>query len=402
MVKTGYSVKPIRKTFLPFHRPLLGAEEEEEVIRTLRSGWLTTGARTQEFEKTFAEYIGCRHAIGLNSGTAGLHLALVALGIGEGDEVVTTPITFPATANVIVHQRACPIFADIEPETLNIDPNEIEKKVTPRTKAIIPVHLAGYPCDMDKIAAIARKYDLKVIEDAAHAVETEYRGRKVGVLGDAAAFSFYATKNITTGEGGMLTTNDNTLAEKVAILRLHGISRDAWKRYGHEGYKHWDTLYPGYKYNMFDIQAAIGIHQLKKVEKFLRIRKKYMEMYDNAFSSIPEIKLPPRGKDIKHAHYLYIIQVKTEALTADRDTIMNAIQAENIGIGIHFRALHLQPYYRNSYNYKPGDFPNAEYASDRVISLPLYPAMTEEDAADVINAVQKVIQRYRKKVQLKK
>jgi dTDP-4-amino-4,6-dideoxygalactose transaminase len=320
----------------------------------------------------------------------------VALGVGEGDEVITTPITFPATANVIVHQRARPVFADVDPETLNIDPDKIEEKITPKTKAIIPVHFAGHPCEMDKISEIARRYNLKVIEDAAHTIEAEYHGRKVGTLGDAAAFSFYATKNITTGEGGMLTTNDTEVADKVTILRLHGISRDAWKRYGFEGYKHWDTLYPGYKYNMFDLQAALGIQQLKKTDKFLQIRRKYVDMYDKAFKNIPEIKILGRKENIKHSHYLYVILVKSELLTADRDTIMNAIQAENIGIGIHFRALHLQTYYKNTYGFKLGDFPNAEYASDRVISLPLYPAMTEEDVADVIAAVKKVIARYRK------
>lgn len=388
--------KPLRKDFLPFHRPLIGTEEEMEVVQTLRSGWITTGPRTQKFERAFADYIGCRHAIGLSSCTSGLHLALVALGVGEGDEVITTPITFPATANVIVHQRARPVFVDIDPKTLNIDPDKIGEKITPKTKAIIPVHFAGHPCEMDRISEIAQRHNLKVIEDAAHALEAEYHGRKVGVLGNAAAFSFYATKNITTGEGGMLTTNDDELADLIEILRLHGISRDAWKRYGIEGYKHWDTLYPGYKYNMFDIQAAIGIHQLKKADQFLRIRRKYVEMYDRAFEKIPEIKIPGRKGNIKHSHYLYVIQVKTEDLTTDRDIIMNAIQAENIGIGIHFRALHLQPYYKDTYGFKPGDFPNAEYASDRVISLPLYPAMTEADVADVIKAVGRVISRYRR------
>jgi len=385
---------PVRKDFLPFHRPSIGPEEEEEVIQTLRSGWLTTGPRTQQFERDFASFSGCKHAIGLSSCTDGLHLALVALGIGEGDEVITTPITFPATANVIVHQRGKPVFVDVDPETLNIDTDQIEAKITPRTRAIIPVHFAGHPCEMDRITEIAHKYQLKVIEDAAHAVEAEYHGRKVGTLGDVAAFSFYATKNITTGEGGMLTTDDDELAEKVNILRLHGISRDAWKRYSSEGYKHWDTIYPGYKCNMFDIQAAIGMHQLKKVERFLEARKKYVELYDDAFNKIPQIKLLGRASNIKHSHYLYVIQVKTEELTADRDVIMNAIQAQNIGIGIHFRSLHLQPYYRDSYGFNRGDFPNAEYASDRVISLPLYPAMTEEDVADVIETVTSVISHY--------
>lgn len=384
-----------RKDFLPFHRPSIGPEEEEEVIQTLRSGWLTTGPRTQQFERDFASFSGCKHAIGLSSCTAGLHLALVALGIGEGDEVITTTITFPATANVIVHQRGKPVFVDVDPETLNIDTDQIEAKITPRTRAIIPVHFAGHPCQMDRILEIARRYNLKVIDDAAHALEAEYKGRKVGGLGDATVFSFYATKNITTGEGGMLTTNDDDLAEKISILRLHGISRDAWNRYGSEGYKHWDTVYPGYKYNMFDLQAALGIHQLKKVDEFLRARNKYVQMYDETFKQIPEIKLLGRKENIKHSHHLYIIQVKTEDLTADRDVIMNAIQAENIGIGVHFRALHLQSYYRNTYGFRPGDFPNAEYASDRVISLPLYPAMTEQDVFYVIDVVKKVIANYR-------
>ena len=386
----------MRRKFLPFHRPSIGAEEEAEVIRALRSGWLSTGPRTQRFEKDFAGYIGCKHAIGLNSCTAGLHLALVAMGIGEGDEVITTPITFPSTANVIVHQRARPVFVDVDTDTLNIDPNKIEQAITPRTRAIMPVHFAGHPCDMDTICRIAQKHNLKIIEDAAHAFGAEYQGKEVGTLGDAAAFSFYATKNITTGEGGMLTTSDDELASKINILRLHGISRDAWKRYGLEGYKHWDTIYPGYKYNMFDIQAALGIHQLKKAPKFLRVRKKYVEMYDNAFESIREIKILGRKKNIKHAHHLYVILVETENLAADRDVIMNAIQAENIGIGIHFRALHLQPYYKNTYGFKLGDLPNAEYASDRVISLPLYPAMTEADVASVIEAATRVILRYRR------
>lgn len=384
------------KEFLPFHKPLLGKEEEDEVIQTLRSGWLTTGRRTLRFEKDFADYIGCKHAIGLNSCTAGLHLALVAYGIGEGDEVITSPITWPSTANVIVHQRAKPVFVDVESGTLNIDANKISAAITPRTKAIIPVHFAGHPCDMTKIMEIARTYNLKVIEDAAHAIEAKYHGMKVGVLGDAAAFSWYATKNATTGEGGMFTTNDDEIADKVRILRLHGISRDAWKRYGSEGYKHWEVIYPGYKYNMPDIMAAIGIHQLKKIEGFLRTRNKYVAEYDKSFIKIPEIKLLESKDNIKHSHHLYVIQVKTEDLTASRDVIMNAIQAENIGIGVHFRALHLQEYYRETFGFKRGDFPNAEYAGDRVISLPLYPAMTEDDVAYVIMVVKMVIDRYRK------
>src|SRR3990172_5481140 len=280
--------KPVRADFLPFNRPALGPEEEKEIIETLRSGWLTTGARTRRFESDFAQFTGARHAIGVNSCTAALHLALVANGIGEGDEVITTPITFAATANVIVHTRARPIFVDVEADTLNVDAAQIGAKITRRTRAIIPVHLSGQPCAMDDILAIARKHNLAVIEDAAHAAESVYRGRKVGSIGDATAFSFYATKNVTTGEGGMLTTDDDDLAERVRILSLHGISHDAWKRYTNEGYKHYEVLFPGYKYNMFDLQAALGLHQLAKVEKHWQARKALAEKYDRALAGVPE------------------------------------------------------------------------------------------------------------------
>lgn len=387
--------KPKTKTFLPFHRPSLGKAEEREILDTLRSGWITTGPKTIEFEKRFARYIGCKHAIALNSCTAGLHLALVALGIGEGDEVITSPITFPATANVIIHQKARPVFVDVEPDTLNIDPDKIEASITPRTKAIIPIHFAGHPCDMDRILSIAKRYNLAIIEDAAHAIEAKYHQQKIGTIGNFTSFSFYATKNITTGEGGMLTTNNDEFADKIRILRLHGISKDAWKRYGSEGYKHWDVIYPGYKYNMFDIQAALGLHQLKKIERFWKIRKTYVEMYDDAFKSIPEIILLSRRPHIKHSYHLYVILVKNEDLKVDRDTIMNLIQSEGVGIGIHFRSLHLHPFYRRTFHFKRGDFPNAAYASERVISLPLYPALQEKDVRRVIKVVKKVISQSR-------
>ncbi len=387
---------PVRKEFLPFCSPSLGKEEEDAVIQTMRSGWLTTGPRALQFEKDFVAFKGCKHAVGVNSCTAGLHLALVALGIGDGDEVITTPITWPSTANVIVHQRARPVFVDVDLGTLNIDASKIEERITRRTRAILPVHLAGHPCEMDEINAIAVKHGLNVIEDAAHALEAEYKGRKTGTLGDIASFSFYPTKNLTTAEGGMLTTNSDQVAELVRIYSFNGIDRDAWKRYGADGYKHWEVIYPGYKYNMPDILAAIGICQLKKVEKFWGTRKKYAEIYDNAFKEIPEIKPLERRNYVRHSHHLYIVLVDTDHLTADRDVVMNAIQAENIGIGIHFRALHLQKCYRRLCGHRRGDFPNAEYASDRVISLPLYPAMSEGDVQDVIAAVGKVIERYRK------
>jgi len=389
--------EPVRKEFLPFHRPWFGPEEEKEIIDVLRSGWITKSKRTVEFEKRFAEYTGSKYAVGLNSCTAGLHLALLALGIGPGDEVITTPITFPATVNVIEHVGARPVFADVLPGDLNINPEEIEKKITPRTKAIIPVHFLGMPCDMDRIFALAKKYNLAVIEDAAHAVETMYQGRKVGNLESAATcFSFYATKNITTGEGGMLTTNDEKIEEKARVLSLHGISRDAWKRYGLEGYRHWETLYAGYKYNMFDLQAALGLIQLNKVDMFWNRRKEIVERYNNAFSDEPALHLLSTSPENKQAYHLYVLVIKTEMLNADRDKIMEAVQAEGMGIGIHFRSVAQQQYYREKYGYLTGSMPNAEYATDRVLSIPLFPAMTNDEADSAIEIVQKVINHYKK------
>ena len=380
-----------------FHRPWLGEEEEREIIDTLRSGWLTTGAKTHEFERQFAAYIGCKHAIGLNSCTAGLHLALVSLGIGPGDEVITTPITFAATANVIVHQGAKPVFVDVEPETLNIDARQIESRLTEKTKAILPVHLYGHPCDMDVILRLAQKRSVAVVEDAAHAVESEHHGRKVGSIGDLTAFSFYATKNMTTGEGGMLTTDRDDLAEKIRILSLHGITSDAWMRHGEDGYVHWDVLYAGYKYNMFDIQASLGIHQLKKVEFFWQRRKRWVELYNEAFGNMPEIRLLSEKSHVKHAHHLYPIVVKTEEMTVTRDGMLRALEESGIGVGVHFRALHLMSFYAKTFGFQRGNFPNAEYASDRLLSLPLYPKMEEEDVRRVIAAVQGLVQRYKKK-----
>lgn len=381
----------MEEDFLYFNKTWLGEEEEKEVIHTLRSGWITTGPKTKEFEEKFSQYVRAKNAIALNSCTAGLHLALIASDVGEGDEVITSPISFAATANVIVHQRAKPVFVDVEPDILNIDANKIEAKITKRTKAIMPVHFAGHPCEMDKILEIAKKYCLIIIEDAAHCIEGEYRGRKVGSIGDFTCFSFYATKNISTGEGGMLTTNNDEKAKKIRILSLHGINKNAWERYGNKGYQHWDILYPGYKYNMSDIQAAIGIHQLKKIERYLKIRERYVKIYDEAFADIPEIIRPKANSYVKHSRHLYVIKIMTENLKKNRDEIINLIQAEKIGIGIHFRAIHLHPFYRERFSLKKGMFPNAEYASDRIVSLPLYPKMKEGDVIKTIKVVEKVI-----------
>lgn len=389
---------PVRKNFLPFHKPSLGKEEEEEIIDTLRSGWLSRGPKTEKFERMFAEYCKVKHAIGLNSCTAALHLGLIALNIGKGDEVITTPMTFAATVNVIVNVGAKPVFVDVEPETLNIDVTQIEEKITPKTKAILPVHFIGQPCKMDQILRLANDYNLFIIEDAAHAIESIYKGRKIGGIGNCTAFSFYATKNITTGEGGMLTTNDEEVAEKVRVLSLHGLSKGAWKRYHTKEFSHYEVLYPGYKYNMSDLQASLGIHQLRKIEQFWKRRREIVQKYNEAFKDMPEVSLIPQipSEGSKNAYHLYVIVIKTELLKVTREQVASALKAENIGVGVHYRAVHLQPYYTKNFKYRKGSFVNAEYASERVLSLPLYPSLTDEDVEDVITALKKVIQHYRK------
>jgi dTDP-4-amino-4,6-dideoxygalactose transaminase len=381
---------------MPFHRAWLEDDEIQEVVDTLKSGWLTTGSKTHQFEEDFKNYIGCRHAIGLNSCTAGLHLSLVALELDSDSEVITTPMTFPATANVAVHERLRPVFVDIEPGTLNIDPAKIEEKISSKTKAIFPVHFAGHPCDMDAIQAIADKHNLVVIEDAAHALESSYKGKKIGNLGHMTSFSFYANKNITTGEGGMLTVNDDELADKIRVMRLHGLNKDAWKRYGNSGFAHWQLHTPGYKYNMPDISASLGIHQLKKVNQFLEIRKRYVETYDEAFKDIPELEIMVRKDYAQSAYHIYIIALRLERLTIDRDQFLNEIQARGIGVAVHYIALHLQPYYQKEFKTKAEDCPVASSYSERVLTLPLYPKMSVEDVTRVIETVRDLIKKYRK------
>ena len=381
---------------LPFHQAWLDDDEISEVVDTLKSGWLTTGPKTQRFEEDFKAYIGCKHAIGLNSCTAGLHLSLAAKGFKPGEEVITTPLTFPATANVILHQNLKPVFADIEEGTLNIDVREIEKKINRNTRAIMPVHFAGHSCDMDAIESLALQHNLTVIEDAAHALETWYKGKKIGNLGHLTSFSFYATKNITTGEGGMLTTNDDDMAEKIRMMRLHGLSKDAWKRYGKDGFSHWELHVPGYKYNMSDINASLGIHQLKKVDRFLDLRKRYAALYDSAFRDIKELRTLQTREYTQHARHIYIIMLCLEKLTVTRDQFLDAMQAAGIGVAVHFSALHLQPLYRKEHGTKPEDLPVATQYSERILSLPLYPKMSVADVELVIHTVTKLIAKYRR------
>jgi len=388
--------EPLRAQFLPFALPSIGQEEEREVLETLRSGWITTGPRTAEFERRLAAYIGAREVFAVSSCTAALHLSLIAAGVGPGDEVITTPITWPSTANVIVHTGATPVFADIDRDTFNIRPEEIEKRITPKTKAIIPVHMAGQPCEMDAIRRIARAWNLTVIEDAAHAIGAEYRGRRVGSDAEFACFSFYPIKNITTGEGGAIALSDPEKAECVRLWGLHGVTRGAWNRYASTGGLHWDLVVPGYKYNMPDLGAALGIHQLAHLDEFIEVRRRYARLYDETFLDLPEIIRPRVQDGIRHAYHLYIIMVRPEMLRVDRDEFALHLRAENVGVGFHFRSLHLSPYYRERLGLAPDAYPNAKFTSDRIISLPLYPRMSAGDVMQVAEIVRKLVRFYRR------
>jgi dTDP-4-amino-4,6-dideoxygalactose transaminase len=388
--------RPRRDSFLVFGAPLIEKEEIAEVVATLESGWLGTGPRTAEFERMFAEYTGARHAIAVNSCTAGLHLSLVALGVGPGDEVITTPMTFAATANVILHVGARPVFADVLPDTMVIDPEQIEKAVTPRTRAILPVHIAGRPCDMDAIRKIAERHRLHVIEDAAHCIEGRYKGRQIGSISPLTCFSFYVTKNLTTGEGGMITTDNDEWARILRMYRLHGMSRDAWKRFSGEGYKHYQVVYPGFKYNMMDLQAALGIHQLRRVERNWECRNAIWQRYTEYLRDLP-VGLPaPDEPNTRHARHLYTILVDKARCGLSRDEMLDALRAENIGAGVHYTALHLHPYYREELGYKEGDYPHSEWIGERTLSLPLSALLSDEDVEDVVTAVCRILQRRRR------
>jgi perosamine synthetase len=382
--------------FIPFHVPQVEEDEIRSVIGTLRSGWLTTGVKVKRFEKDFARYIGSRHAVAVNSCTAALHLALEAVGIEEGDEVIVPTMTFTASAEVVLYLKAKPVLVDSLPDTFNIDPDQIEHAITSRTKAIIPVHFGGQPCDMEPILEIARRHNLYVIEDAAHALPAKYHGRAVGTIGDITCFSFYATKTITTGEGGMATTENPEWAARMRMMSLHGISHDAWRRYAKEGSWYYEVLCPGFKYNLTDIGAAIGIEQLKKCDGFSAARNQIAAAYNKAFANLPEIHTPVCEPDLQHAWHLYVIQLELERLKITRDLFIEALKALGIGTSVHFIPLHLHPYYRNSFGYVPDDFSNATEAYQRIISLPIYPRMTEADIGQVINTVDQVIQQHRR------
>jgi dTDP-4-amino-4,6-dideoxygalactose transaminase len=386
----------MRAQFLPFHIPDIGEDEIESVIDTLRSGWLTTGPKVKQFEEEFAKSIGSGHAVAVNSGTAALHLALEAVEIDEGDEVIMSTMTFAATGEVVLYFKARPVLVDCRPDTLNLDPDQLEKAITSKTKAIIPVHIGGQPCEMDRIQQVANRYNLKVIEDAAHALPARYRGKMVGTIGDITCFSFYATKTITTGEGGMATTDNPEWGERMRIMSLHGISKDAWKRYTSEGSWYYEILYPGYKYNLTDIAAAIGIEQLKKCNRFWEVRQRCAALYNEGFQDIPAITVPHVAQDVQHAWHLYIIQLDLEQLRIGRSEFVDLLKKKNIGTSVHFIPLHLHPYYRDTFGYRPADFPNASAVFERIISLPIYPKMTEADVQDVIDAVRDIARHYRR------
>lgn len=380
-------------TFIPFALPDIGEEEIAEVVDSLRSGWLTTGPKTKRFESDFAEFIGGSvEAVAVNSATAGLHLALEAVGIGPGDEVITTTYTFTATAEVIRYLGADPVFVDIDAESLNLDVSKLESAITPRTKAIIPVHFAGLPCDMDPIITLARQHDLRVIEDAAHALPATYCGRTVGTLDtDATVFSFYATKTLATGEGGMVVTADRALAARCRVMRLHGIDRDVFDRYvSSRPSWHYDVVAPGFKYNMTDIAASLGIHQLRKVMCFQARRHEMASRYNAAFADLPLILPASAPAGDEHAWHLYVVRLRSDARLG-RDAFVETLASRGIGTSVHFIPLHLHPYWKRTYNLSADDFPDAHAAYHQAVSLPLYTKMTAHDQDRVIGAVREAL-----------
>lgn len=393
MVDPSLLKRPPRDEFLVFGKPEILQSEIDEVVATLKSGWIGTGPRVARFEQDFAAYVGASHALAVNSCTAALHLALLALGIGKGDEVITSPMTFAATANIIFYVGATPILVDADRTTFNIDPQRVEEAVTSRTKAIIPVHFGGRPCDMNALRDIADRHGLYIIEDAAHAVGGMVGDARIGTLGDLAAFSFYATKNVVTGDGGMLTTNNDDWAEAIHMMRLHGLSRDAWQRFSDSGYKHYEVYFPGFKYNMTDMEAALGIHQLARLEQGLVRREQIWQRYDEVFQDLPVSTPTPPEPGTRHARHLYTLLIDIDAVAVTRDEVLTALKKENIGTGVHYIALHLQPYYRELFGYQPDDFPEALYISERTLSLPLSTLLTDDDVEDVIAAVHRVLDR---------
>ena len=376
-----------KENFLVFGSPLIEEAEIDEVVACLKSAWIGTGPRVAQFEADFAAYKGVRQGVALNSCTAALHLSLLSADLGPGVEVITTPLTFCATVNAIIHAGAIPVLADVDPATMNIDPNEIERRITPRTRAMVPVHFAGRPCDMNAIMSLAKKHHLKVIEDCAHAIETEYKGRKAGTFGDFGCFSFYVTKNIITGEGGMVLAKCQTDLDRIKILALHGMSKDAWKRFGDEGFKHYQVVACGFKYNMMDLQAALGVHQLKRVESYWQKRAQIWDRYNAAFADLP-VGLPaPIEINTRHSYHLFTLSIDKVRTGVSRDEFLNRMTSQGIGVGVHYLSIPEHPYYQKTFGWKPEDYPNAVRIGRQTVSLPISAKLTDQDQQDVNAAV---------------
>lgn len=382
---------PVRATFLPYGRQWLGREEEEKIQAVLRSDWVTTGPITKEFEAQFAKFVGAKHAVSCHTGTAALHLAASAAGVEPGDEVVTTPFTFVATSNAVLYRGGTPVFADIQLDTKNIDPVAIRKAITPKARAIIPVHFAGHPCDLDEIHEIARDHGLLVIEDAAHAVSAGYKKKRIGALSDLTIFSFHPVKQMTTGEGGMVTTNSDDLAEKLRAYRAHGIVEDPEKRWSKGGSYRYEMKYLGHRFYMSEMQAALGVAQLAKLDQFQRRRREIVDFYQEELASVDAIARPVERAYVKHAWHLYVVELSAKWLAGKRDDVFAAMRAENIGVNVHYIPVYHHPYYRDRPALLNGTFPKTERAFARVLTLPLFPRMTNEDAEDVVRALRKVI-----------
>lgn len=384
----------MKKKFITFGSPSLGEEEIAEVVKCMKEGWIGTGPRAKKFETMFKNLKGSKYAVAVNSCTAALHLSLMAIGIKANDEVILPTLTFASTANSIIHSGAIPVFVDCQKESMNIDPQEIERKITDKTKAIVVVHMAGRMCQMKAIKKIARKHKLKIIEDCAHAIESQEGKNNAGTIGDLGCFSFYATKNITTGEGGMVITNNKKYAEKIKNLALHGMNKDAWHRYSDKGYKHYYVDYPGYKYNMTDIQAALGIKQLAKLHKFRARREKIWNQYNQNLQDIPVYLPAPTEKDTKHAYHLYTILLKIEKIEITRDQFLEEMTKKKIGVGVHYKSIHLHPYYKKTFKHKPNDFPNAKWISERTVSLPLSPNLSDSEIEYIIKSTKAILKTY--------
>ena len=379
--------RPPRRDFLVFGAPAIGEEEIAEVIASLRSGWLGTGPKVARFESDFAAYTGAPHAVAVSSCTAALHLSMLALRVRPGDEVVTTALTFAATVNAIIHAGATPVLADIDPLTMNLDPEAARAAVTPRTRAILPVHFAGRACDMGAIVALRDERGLALIEDCAHAIETEYHGRHAGTFGDFGCFSFYVTKNVVTGEGGMVLAQREEDAARIKVLALHGMSKDAWKRFSDEGYRHYFVTECGYKYNMTDLQAALGIPQLARVERNRARREAIWERYQEAFAALPLTLPAPPEPGTRHAYHLYTVLVDEERCGVARDDFLEAMTRSNIGVGVHYLSIPEHPYYRERFGWRVEDYPEARRVGRQTVSLPLSPGLADADVEDVIAAV---------------